>query len=295
MAESADTSHPRADRAHALTVAANAALAAGKLGVGFLAGSPVLVADGWHSCSDVAMNLLAWAGARIARKEADEDHHYGHGNAEALAALLVGMVILATGGGIVAQVVREGSEAVTDETWGTLALAVGVAAGGVKLALALHTARVASEVNSPSLLAVSRDNRSDALTGLIVPVAIGASLAGIHGIEPAAAVAIGLVVGWMGIQSVREGFDVLMDRVADPELRGHLEETARGVEGVLGVQQVRVHPLGTEHRVDMEISVDGSLTVEQGHDIAHAVQARLVEAFAHVEEVHVHVNPHGSA
>lgn len=295
MAQPVDERHPRADRAHGLTAVANVGLAAGKLGVGFFAGSPVLVADGWHSCSDVAMNLLAWGGARFARKEADEDHHYGHGNAEAVAALLVGLVVLAAGAGIVAQVAGQGSAASTDGARGAWALAMGIAAGGVKLALALHTARVASEVNSPSLLAVSRDNRADALTGLIVPVAIGASLAGVSWVEPAAAVAIGLVIGWMGIQSVREGFDVLMDRVADPELRGHLASAARGVEGVLGVQSVRVHPLGTEQRVDMEISVEGSLSVEQGHAIAHAVQARLVEQFAHVREVHVHVNPHGPA
>jgi hypothetical protein len=98
------------------------------------------------------------------------------------------------------------------------------------------------------------------------------------------------VVFWMGAKSAKDGLDILMDRV-DPAMRGKFQTTAAAVEGVVGVQNVRVHPLGSELRVDMEISVDGSLTVERGHKIAHAVETAVIGAHEHVREVHVHVNP----
>ena len=176
-------------------------------------------------------------------------------------------------------------------SWGGLALGVGVASGAVKLWLAIHTSRIGNELRSLSLVAVSRDNMADALVGILVPLAIGCSLLGLPWVENGTAVVIGLWIGWMGIASIREGLDVLMDRITDPGLRSRLSETAGSVAGVRGVQRVRVHPLGSSLRVDMEISVDGEESVSVGHRIAHAVENAVVAAHAHVVEVNVHVNP----
>ncbi len=281
----------RGGGAHGVTLAANLLLAAGKLGVGWFAGSQALIADGWHSLSDVAMNGLAWTGYRLSKTPPDEDHHYGHGNWEAIAGLVVGLIIIAAGVAVVASVFVGEDTSLKGVGRGWLALGVAIVAAAVKLQLALYTRRVGTELNSPSLLAVSRDNLSDAMTGLLVPVAIGASLLGISWAEPLVAVLLGFVIGWMGIQSAKEALDILTDRVSDPGLRGRLAETAGAVEGVRGVQSVRVHPLGSHFRVDMEISVVGGITVAEGHRIAHAVEQAVVESHPHVEAVHVHVNP----
>jgi cation diffusion facilitator family transporter len=248
-----------------------------------------LIADGWHSLSDVVMNVLAWGGYRVSKAPPDDDHHYGHGNWEAVASLLVGLVIIGAGAGIAASVLLSDGEG-TEPARGWLAMGVALGAGITKLFLARYTARIGKTLNSPSLIAVSRDNLSDAMTGAIVPVAIGASLLGVTWAEPVCALIIACIVAWMGASSAKEGLDILMDRV-EPSLRGGLEATARQVLGVHGVQRVRVHPLGSEFRVDMEISVDGSLNVTEGHAIAHRVEQAVVDAHDHVVEVHVHVNP----
>lgn len=275
--------------AYALTMIVNAGLAAAKLAMGFLAGSPALIADGWHSLSDIAMNLLAWLGHHWSKAPADDDHHYGHGNWEAVASLVVGLIVIGAGAGIASGVFLSGAEG-TDPDRGVLALCVGVGAGLSKLLLARYTSRVGNRLNSPSLIAVSRDNLSDAMTGTMVPIAIGASLLGVIWAEQICALLIAGVVFWMGAKSAKDGLDILMDRV-DPEVRGRVEATVVEVDGVVGVQSVRVHPLGSELRVDMEISVDGALTVEQGHNIAHDVETAVVGAHDHIHEVHVHVNP----
>ncbi len=277
--------------AYFLTLLVNLGLAVAKLGMGFLATSPALMADGWHSLSDVAMNLLAWGGYRIAKAPPDDDHHYGHGNWEAVAGLVVGLIVIGAGAGIAVGVFFA-EEAHTDPARGPLALIVGVGSGLAKLLLARTTARVGNRLNSPSLIAVSRDNLSDAMTGSLVPLAIGLSLLGVAWAEQACALLIAGVVFWMGAKSAKEGLDILMDRV-DPALRGKLEVSARSVAGVSEVNAVRVHPLGSALRVDLEISVDGALSVAAGHRIAHAVEAAIVGIHEHVQEVHVHVNPAG--
>ena len=121
-------------------------------------------------------------------------------------------------------------------------------------------------------------------------VGVGAGVLGVGALQAVAAGVIGLFVVRMGWESLREGFDVLMDRV-DPSLRARYVGTAERVAGVERVGAVRVHPLGAGYRVDMEIDVDGGLTVHEGHAIAHAVEDALVAAEPHVDGVHVHVNP----
>lgn len=199
-------------------------------------------------------------------------------------------MLLAAAGGLAYATLRWESTIQVDAL-GFAALGVVAVVLGVKAWLALEVGRVGRELASPSLLAVARDHRSDVFASLLVLLAVGASLAGLPWIELAGAVAISLLIARMGWTSVREGFDVLMDRVPDPELRGRIAATAAAVEGVRGVQRVRVHPLGSSYQVDLEISVDGSLTVSEGHAIAHAVADSVRAEHERAGGVQVHVNP----
>ncbi len=280
-----------ADRAFRLGFVGNLGLAAVKLLVGWVAGSRALVADGWHSISDVAVNVGTWLAHRFARRAPDEDHHYGHGKAEALAGFVVGFLLVLGGAGV-----AWGSWTVKGVTlhagWrGAAALAVAALAIVVKAVLAWITRGIEAESKSHGLRALARDHGSDALSGVLVLGGILATRNGIAWAEPAAAVVIGGLIVLLGWRSASEGFDVLMDRVSDPRVRERLESTAQGVIGVRGVQSVRVHPVGNGLRVDMEISVDGQQTVEQGHTIAHAVERAVTKELPSVKEVHVHVNP----
>ena len=126
---------------------------------------------------------------------------------------------------------------------------------------------------------------------LVVIVGIAGGLFGLAWAEPVMTALIGVFIVVMGLRSLREGLDVLMDRVADTELRGRMRAAALEVPGVDGVQRVRIHPLGSIHRADMEISVDGALSVRKGHEIAHEVESAVTRAEAGVVQVSVHVNP----
>lgn len=280
----------RAHRAFAIGFWANGALALVKLGVGWACGSVALAADGWHSLSDILINGGAWWAHRISLSPPDEDHHYGHGQAESAAGVLVGTVLV-VGGITLAWQGGRGHMELGGGLAGVFALATAVVSIVANIGLTILTSRVGAAANSQGLVALARDNASDALTGVLVVVGILGSQVGIAWAEPAVAVMIGALITFMGLRSLREGFDTLTARVPDTGLRGRLVTAALAVQGVRGVQSARIHPLGRAYRVDMEISVDGSLTVDDGHRIAHAVERAVVAAADSVESVDVHVNP----
>jgi cation diffusion facilitator family transporter len=268
----------------------NLALVALKLGVGWISGSRALLADGWHSLSDVATNGGAWLAHRFSHRAPDADHHYGHGKAEAFSGLVVGLILL--GGGVFVSVSSWSSTARLDPGWkGWLALSVAGISILTNIWLAVVSQRAARETQSQGLAALARDNASDALGSVLVILGILGSRGGLAWAEPTAAIGISGLILWMGWRSVVDGSHVLMDR-SDPELRHALRTSALRVGEVRGVQSVRVHPLGAGFTVDMEISVDGSLTVAEGHRIAHDVETAVTTAHAHVMGVHVHVNAH---
>jgi cation diffusion facilitator family transporter len=278
-------------RTHRLGVMTNAGLAALKLTVGAIAGSRALIADGVHSLSDVLMNAGAWIGWHFAQRPPDRDHHYGHGNTEALTTLLVGLTIIGAGCGLIWTALR-GHSTVGLNALGLAAVLTELLTIAIKLGLARVTGRRGRELESPILIAVARDNASDVLTGVVIMIAIAGAIFGLGWLEPTAAIAIGLLIGWQGLRSAWDGVGVLMDRAPDHALTARIAQVAGRVAGVVSVDRVRVHPLGTHLRADMEISVDGHIAVAEGHAIAHAVSDAVIAQCRRVEEVAVHVNPH---
>jgi len=291
MTKRGDTARDaRAVAIHRLNAGTNVALAGGKIAIGLLAGSPALVAHGLENGTDLLNNLLAWIGHRVARVPADEDHHFGHANAEPLAACAIGLVIL-VGGVVVVYRAITGQGGAEPGSLGAFALAAAVVSGLACEGLSRVTYRAAAELESQVLAALARDKRADALTSVVVCTAVGGSLLGVAWLEPLIAGLMGVWIAFLGAKSLLEGLDVLMGRVRDPHIRAELEAIATGVGGVRGVQALRIQPLGSTWRVDLEISVDGSLSVARGHEIAHDVEDAITRERDRVVEVSVHVNP----
>lgn len=280
----------RAVRSHRLNAGVNLVMAGLKLSVGVAAGSGALVADGLNSTSDLLSNLVAWVGYRLSRRPPDEDHHYGHGNFEAVAAALIGLIILGAGLAVILRAFTGGG-VTHGGSMGWAALGAAVTSVVVSEWLSRVTLRTGHALHSPSLIALGRDKRSDALSSSLVFLGIAGSLTGLAWVEPPITVLVGIWISILGVKSISEGADVLMDRVSDPELRGELEACAAQVEGVGAVQDVRLHPLGSTFGADLTIRVDGALTVAEGHEIALRVEAAITQGLARVAHVVVHVEP----
>lgn len=267
----------------------NIILAFLKFTIGVAAGSAALVADGFNSAGDIIATVVAFVGYTYARKPPDDDHHFGHQNAENVAGLMVGGMLLATGLFIA---IQGGLALMSGKTEAPQRYALWVACVTivVKELLYRYTVRVGREIASHSLLASARDHRADVFVGMTVFAGILSARLSLAWLDPAAAILVGLYIAWFAAEPIQTNIAILMDQ-APKGMRRKIADLVLNEAQVRAVDNVRVHPLGAEFIVDLEISVSGELSLADSHEIAHAVADKVCENFAHVEEVKVHVNP----
>lgn len=275
------------------TVFVNTGLALTKLIAGYLGNSYALVADGIESLLDIFTSVAVWGGLKYAVRPPDENHPFGHGRAESLAAFVVALVVLAAGVGVALQSVREILTPHSVPRPFTLFVLLGVVL--TKELLYRRVRSAGREANSTSLESEAWHQRSDALTsaaafvGILVAVIGGERFASAD--DWAALVASGVIVT-NGVLLLRAALAEVMDEAPPEKLVAAVRAAAEEVGDVVRVEKCRVRKAGLAYLVDIHVEVDGGMSVRRGHDIAHEVKDRLVgDERLHVADAVVHVEP----
>jgi cation diffusion facilitator family transporter len=271
-----------------LSVAAATFLVAIKLVAGLLSGSLALVAEAAHSGTDLVAALLTLFAIRVAVRPADEEHHYGHGKAEHLAALAESTFLLAVSVFLAWQAVDRltaGQPPEIDAAWWTFAVLGVVIAVDAGRAVASY--RGARTHHSAALRSNALHFASDLAGSLAVVVGLALVAAGQPKADAIATLVVAAVVVVAAGRLARQSIDVLMDRTsgdADAALRRAL--TGQPVE----VRRVRLRHAAGRHFVDLVVAVDADAHLTQAHTIADriedAIRAELPGA-----DVLVHVEP----
>jgi len=275
-----------------IALLANIGLAVLKFTVGVLSGSRALLADAFNSAGDVFATFVAWIAFRIGRAPPDDDHHYGHENAEALGGLVLGAMLCATGGFICLEGVRAWFERGHPQPPEAMALWAAAVTAVTKEVLCRASLAVGRRTGSLTLLASARDHRADVVTSIVAFVGVLLARAGYPSVDDMAGGLIGVYILFLGIAPVRANLRVLMAGVP-PDVAATAALHAARAEGVSAVGRVQVLPMGGRYQVDLVIEVEGRLTVAQGHDIAHRAETEIREAMPAVTAVRVHVEPDG--
>jgi cation diffusion facilitator family transporter len=291
-----DASHTPQQRAAAasrstwVSVAVNVLLTVVQITVGVMAKSQALVADGIHSLSDLVADFVVLFAGHHARKDADEEHPYGHQRFETAASLVLGGLLLAVGAGMLWSALRklESPEAVQQVH--VVALYVAGAALLAKELLFRYMLAVAKQVKSSLLVANAWHARSDAASSLVVGLGIVGNLAGYPILDPIAALVVGLMVSKMGWGFAWDALHDLMDRAVDDEEVSAIRQTLAATPGVQGVHDLRTRKMGDLIVVDAHLEVDGSLTVEAGHEISVQARQRVMQRHR-VLNLLIHVDP----
>jgi cation diffusion facilitator family transporter len=274
-------------------MALNAVLAVVKIAGGVFGHTYALIADGAESLLDILTSLLVWAGFKVAAQPPDADHPYGHGKAEALAALSVALFVFAMAGWVGWHAIHEIITPHRGPAWWTLVLLAVVI-----VAKALYSRRVSEageRVGSTALGVEALHHWSDALTSAAAFVGIAIALAGGPGWETAddwAALFACVIIAFNGVNMLMKALGDVMDSAVPGKFENEIREIALVVPGVRALHKVRIRKSGLSHLVDIQVRVDGTLTVREGHDIAHAVKDALVASAQHaITDVTVHVEP----
>ncbi|HAL39608.1 MAG TPA: cation-efflux pump [Polaromonas sp.] len=291
-----DTQHSPAERAAAasrstwVSVGVNLILTIAQITAGILAKSQGLVADGIHSLSDLVADFVVLFASHHSKKDADEDHPYGHQRFETAASLVLGVLLLAVGVGMLWSAFVKLENPETVQKVHVIALWV---AGGALIAKELlfrYMLAVAKRVKSSMLVANAWHARSDAASSLVVGIGIIGNLAGYPILDPIAALIVGFMVARMGWGFGWDALHDLMDRSVNEQEVEAIRRTLLETPGVSGVHDVRTRKMGDMIVVDAHIEVDAAISVEAGHDIAVAARQRVLQRHR-VLNLMTHVDP----
>ncbi len=274
-------------------IALNAVLAAAKFAGGIFGNTYALIADGAESTLDIFSSLLVWAGFRVAARPPDADHPYGHGKAEPLSALGVAVFIFLMAGWIGVEAVHEIITPHAGPAWWTLLVLAGVIV--TKLWFSRRMGVAGEEAGSTALGVEALHHWSDAMTSAAAFVGICIALWGGKGWETAddwAALFACVIIAFNGVGMVGKALGDVMDTAVAARFENEVRALALAVPGVAALDKVRVRKSGLSYLVDIQVRVDGDLTVRAGHAIAHEVTDALTASVPHrISDVTVHVEP----
>ncbi|MDB5053422.1 MAG: cation transporter [Bacilli bacterium] len=281
-----------------LGIIGNIFLAIMKGVVGWLSNSKALIADAVHSASDVAGSLAVLIGLRTAKLPPDEDHPYGHGKAESIAAIIVSVLLLVVGVEIGISAVKTVIHGVSSPPKGFAIIAI-VASIVIKEAMFRYKYKLGKKLSSQALIANAWEHRSDVYSSLAALAGVLGALIGkyysveqLYILDPLASLFVAVLVLNMGYRLVMESIHNTMDHVMHAEDAAELINTVQKIKGVITVDDLRAREHGHYVIVDVKISVNPKISVLEGHDIARLVKQQLMKRFIHVSDVFIHVNPY---
>ena len=279
--------------ASTLTLAVNLFLSVLKLVVGILANSAALIADAANSISDVTGTVIVMIGVKLAGKKSDKDHPYGHERLESAAALVLSGIVFVTGlmlgyRGVMMVVDRSAGEAVIP---GGIALIAAIITMAVKEAMFWYTRAAAKKTGSSALQAVAWDHRSDVLASAGAFIGILGARIGLPILDPVASVIISLFIIRVAVNIFRDALSRMTDTSCDEELESGLRDLALEQDDVLGVDTIKTRLFGDRIYVDVEISVHGSISLFEAHNVAQKVHDAIENQYEKVKHCMVHVNP----
>ena len=275
----------------------NLVLALVKGFAGVLARSQAMIADAFNSAGDLLVNFVVLFGLRASYKPADAEHPYGHGKVETLAQNIVGLMIVATGAYLaVSSLLSLRVEPLGAP--GQVALYAAVFSIVVKWILYRYMWRVGEQENSRAIKANALDHRSDIFSSLAALFGIGGARLGaalgypiLYYLDSLVGILVSILIIMMGLGIMRDAGKELMDSMCSPETLQEIKALALDVPHVKEIHKVRARSSGSCLLVDIEIGIDGSYSVEEGHDVAHSVEEKLFLKKEDIITINVHVGP----
>lgn len=280
------------NRISIVSIVANVILSAIKVIVGFLGKSNAIIADGVHSLSDVFSTVVAMIGIRLADKDDDENHPYGHEKIEPVMGKILANILLITailiGYSAVQSILKEDYSIPS-----RIAIYAALLSIVVKEWMYQYTAKGAKKIESSALMADAWHHRTDSLSSVGSLIGVVGAIMGYPIMDPIASIIIAILVAKVAIDIYLQSVRDLIDSAADEETVKDIRKIILGTGGVIRIDELKTRRHANKLYVDVEISVDKNLNVSQSHRIAEDVHNNIEKDIRKVKHCMVHVNPFG--
>ena len=281
-------------KASLIAIIANCILTVLNIAVGLMSGSYALVSEGAHTLSDVATSVIAFIGFRIGQKPADEEHPIGHGRAEAISGLVI-VVFLA----MVAYEIITGAfdkifhpELITiPDTYAAIMAVFGIL---INYSISEYIIRIGKEIRSPAIVADGKHQKTDIFSSVAILIGVIVSNMGYPILDPIVGLIIGLLIIKTAYEIAKENVDNIMGKVPSQELINRIRKVANKTPHAQNAHNIKVDYLGSYVTVYLHIELDGDMTLNESHEIVHAVENNILKKIPEAKSVMVHACPIGS-
>ena len=271
----------------------NVILTAFKLLAGIIGHSGAMISDAVHSLSDVFATFIAFLGVKLSKKSADSEHPYGHDRLECVASMVLAAILLATGIGIGMSGVKTiiAGDYSHLQAPGTIALVAAIVSILTKEGMFWYTRHYAKILDSAAFMADAWHHRSDAFSSIGALVGIAGARMGFPVMDSIASLVIFVFIIKAAYDIFKDAMDKMVDHSCDEETENQIRDCVRKNKYVEGIDLLQTRIFGNKIYVDMEIALDGSMSLREAHKIAESVHDSIEQNFPKVKHIMVHVNP----
>lgn len=277
-----------------LSIVINAALSIIKMIAGIVSNSTAMVSDSIHSASDIVSTIIVIVGISMASKEPDDEHPYGHERIECVAGIILSVILMLVGlylgfSGLRPFITGDYTEL---KEPGILALISAIISIAVKEIMYRCTANIAKKINSTALMADAHHHRSDALSSIGAMIGIIGSRLGYLKLDSIASMVICVMITKAGYDIFKESIYKLIDTACEPITLTKMKDCIMNTAGVRNIDGIKTRLFGSMIYIDLEIAVDGNISLYEAHKIAENVHDNIESDFRRVKHCMVHVNPY---
>jgi cation diffusion facilitator family transporter len=270
------------------SIGGNLLIALLKAFFGLLTNSIALIADAVHSASDIFSSLVVLAGFSLAKRKPDQEHPHGHGRIEYLAGLLIALMLFGAGIAFIYNSYIRLTEGITAQP-SIAAIAVVLASIFAKEFMFRFSDRLGRMIDSTALAGDAWHHRSDSLSSVLVLVALVGGYFGFKTLDAYLGFGVALFIIYAGAKIALQSCSSLLGKAPEVELQREINDCAMAVDGVIDAHDLEIHDYGSWKVVTVHIGVNGRLSLDEAHVIAHRVEYRISSCF-HCDAV-VHLDP----
>lgn len=280
-------------KAATVAIVANCFLTLFNIAIGIMSGSYALVSEGAHTLSDVATSVIAYIGFKIGQKPADDEHPIGHGRAEAIGGLIIVLFL-----GMVAYEIMQGaierllnpSLITTPDFYAAIMAVLGII---INFSVSEYIIKIGKEIRSPAIVADGKHQKTDIFSSIAVLLSVVVSNMGYPILDPIIGLIIGVLILKTAYEVGKENIDNIMGKIPSQEFINKIKRVANKTPKAQDAHNIKVDYLGSYAVVSLHVKVDGNMTVDESHKIAHIVETNLINKIPEVKYAVVHVCPIG--
>lgn len=253
-------------------IVCNLLLFVGKLAVGLVLHSVSVMADAFNNLSDAASSVIGFIGVKMAEKPADEEHPFGHGRIEYIAALIVSFLVIEVGFTFFKNAIAK-IRTPEELSFNRISMGILLASVAVKLWLSFFNKKLGKRINSTVMQATATDALGDVVTTLATMGSILFFYFTKINVDGYVGLAVSLLVMWAGVGIAKDTLEPLIGQSVDPKLYREISEFVESYDGILGSHDLIVHNYGpTKSLASIHAEVPNNVDIETSHEIIDRIE-----------------------